>query len=152
MKSTIQLLMAMVLLSFTNVLYGQTVHTIILNVETGIIENSNKDEVCNFGQDQSVSNEDFTITVKNGDTVRWVGFSSDAPDSDKVDITSINHEGGARVFGRNKLNDTDGVVVGIVTEGRDGDEEKYKVSFKVYNNGVKRQGTFNIDPKIKVGG
>jgi len=106
--------------------------------------------VCNFGQDQSIANRDFTITVEKGDTVKWVGVSSDSPDTDRVEITGINHEGGARVFGKNKLNDTDGIVIGIVSDGKQGDEEKYKVSFKVFNDGTKRKGTFHIDPKIKV--
>ncbi|MDH3709925.1 MAG: hypothetical protein OER04_08565 [Cyclobacteriaceae bacterium] len=144
----LSLLVTILLLSIMG--YGQEVHTITLSVATDQVENSNTHEVCNFGQDPGISNEEFTIFVALGDTVKWVGVSANAPDSDEVEITAINHEGGARVFGRNKLNDTDGIVIGVVTEGREGDEEKYKVSFKVHNNGVKRNGTFHIDPKIKV--
>lgn len=149
LANQITILLAVLLISLSNVSFSQTVHTITLNVATGLIENTNVDEVCNFGQDQSIANRDFSITVKKGDTVKWVGVSSDSS-GDKVEITGINHEGGVRIFGKNKLNDTDGIVIGVVSDGKPGDEEKYKLSFKVFNNGVKRNGTFHIDPKIKV--
>jgi len=129
---------------------AQNVHTITLNVDTQTIQNPNLADFCNFGQTDGSSNEDFTIFVNVGDTVRWVGVSSTAPDTDQVELSSINHEGGPKLFGRNRLKDTEGVIVGVVTEGATGDEEKYKISFRVFNNGVKRNGTFNIDPKIKV--
>ncbi len=130
-----------------------TTHVITLQVDTGNISNSNVDEVSNFGQSPSISNHDFLTEVSLGDIVMWNGVSSSAPDQDKVIITSINHEGGARIFGRNTLKDSKqnpGVVVGIVSEGKEGDEEKYKVSFKVLNRGNQRNGTFHIDPKLQV--
>lgn len=128
-------------------------HIITLQVDTGAITVDNVNEVSNFGQGPGIPNEDFTIVVSPGDIVMWKGVSSTAPDTDEVLITSINHEGGARVFGRNTLRDNSqnpGVVLGVVSDGKEGDEEKYKVSFKVMNNGEKRNGTFHIDPKIQV--
>ena len=153
MKTTKRLLffIAIALFTFSIASYGQQTHVITLNVDTGQIEKSNVDQVCDFGQDPGISNRGFTIEVEIGDTVKWIGVSSSSPETDSVEITSINHEGGARVFGKNKLNDTDGVVIGIVTDGKEGDLEKYKISFKVYNNGDKRGGTYHIDPIIKVG-
>ncbi len=155
MKTTTKILALLSVLVFslgtsTN---PQTVHEIILYVDTGAIDTGNIDQVSNFGQAEGIPNRDFTTVVRNGDIVLWKGVSSSAPDTDKVLIESINHEGGARVFGRNTLRDTDqnpGVVVGTVAEGRPGDEEKYKVSFRVENNGDTRPGVFNIDPKIQV--
>lgn len=153
MKTTKQFLILIVIALFTFSInsYSQQTHIITLNVDTGQIENSNVDEVCDFGQDPGITNRGFTIEVEIGDTVKWIGVSSSSPDTDAVEITGINHEGGARVFGKNKLNDTDGVVVGVVTDGKEGDLEKYKISFKVYNDGDKRGGTYHIDPIIKVG-
>lgn len=130
-------------------------HEITLFVATGSIDQSNLDQSCNFGQATGVSNRDYTIEVQLGDVVIWKGVSSSAPDTDEVQITAINHEGGARVFGKNVLKDTKsnpGVVQATVTEGKAGDEEKYKVQFRVFNNGQKRKGTFNIDPKIQIKG
>jgi hypothetical protein len=150
MKPNNQLTILMTMLLLSLVSYGQNVHTITLQVDTDQIVKSNINAVCNFGQAQSISNEDFTLIVAQGDTVKWEGVSSSASDMDEVEITGINHEGGARIFGKNKLNGDGGMVAGVVTHGREGDEEKYKVSFKVYNNGVKRNGTFHIDPKLRV--
>ena len=140
-------MLALLLFTLSQSVTAQTTHTIRLNVNTGMIDNSNVNSACNFGQDPSIANRDFTITVKNGDIVVWVGVS-DSSDG-RVEVTAINHEGGARVFGKNKLNGNDGVVTGVVTDGRPGDEEKYKISFKVFDSDV-RKGTFHIDPKIKV--
>ena len=150
MKPNNQLIILVTMLLLSPVAYGQNVHTITLQVDTDQIIKSNVNEVCNFGQAQGISNEDFTIIVAQGDTVRWEGVSTSTPDRDEVEITGINHEGGARIFGKNKLNGEGGMVIGVVTHGREGDEEIYKVSFKVYNNGVKRNGTFHIDPKLRV--
>ncbi len=128
-------------------------HVITLQVNTNQIEVGNVNQVSTFGQASDISNEDFTIVVKPGDIIMWKGVSSDAPDTDKVMIHSINHEGGARIFSKNTLKDNrqnPGVVLGVVSEGKDGDEHKYKLSFKVLNNGTKRGGTFHIDPKIQV--
>lgn len=145
---TKSILLVIALVAFTFLSYGQVTHTIILHVDTGVIQNSNVDKVCNFGQDASISNKDFSIVVEIGDIVKWVGVSSSAPNTDQVEIKSINHEGGARVFGKNVLNGNKGVVMGTVTDGKKGNEEKYKISFKVKNNGSNRNGTFSIDPKI----
>ncbi|WP_159039897.1 hypothetical protein [Christiangramia fulva] len=130
-----------------------TTHIITLNVDTGKITSTNTDETANFGQEQDVANRDFTTIVKNGDIVLWKGVSSSSPDNDQVLIEAINYEGGTNVFGQNTLKDTrqnPGIVVGTVTEGENGDREKYTISFKVLNNGVKRGGTYLIDPQIMV--
>ena len=142
-----------VLFSFGNGTTNPEVHEITLYVNTSILDNSNIDEVCNFGQDPNIPNSEYTITVRPGDIVVWKGVSTSNEELDQVLIKAINHEGGARVFGRNTLNDTNqnpGIVIGTVTDGKDGDDEKYKLSFKVLNDGVKRNGTFHIDPKISV--
>lgn len=126
-------------------------HIITLNVDTGEITSTNTEETSNFGQAEGVSNRDFTTMAKVGDIILWKGVSSSSPDNDAVMIESINYEGGTNVFGRNVLKDTrqnPGVVLGTVTEGKEGDEEKYVISFKVYNNGTQRGGTYHIDPKI----
>jgi hypothetical protein len=128
-------------------------HVITLNVDTGKIDNRNVDNVSDFGQPENVPNQEFTIDVNVGDIVLWKGVSSNAPDTDLVMIEAINHEGGVNVFDRNVLKDTPqnpGVVVGTIKKGKSGDVEKYKISFKIFNAGVQRNGTFHIDPKIIV--
>ncbi len=153
-KSKFFVLIAAVLLSFGSTANPPKVHNIILDVDTDAITNTNVDETAHFqGQGQGVKNKDFTLTVKPGDVIVWTGVSTSAPDRDKVMIVMINHEGGDEIFERNTLRDTranPGVVMGTVTNGKDGNEEKYTLSFKVYNGDTQRNGTFHIDPKIVV--
>ncbi len=143
------------MLSFlgTSALVGQEVHTITLFVNTAEVTSQNTSVTCNFGQAEGVTNEDFTLDVKVGDIIVWKGVSTNAPDADMVSIKSINHEGGVNVFGKNVLrgNGQDPeVVTGVVVQGAPGEEDKYKVSFRVFNDGSKRNSTFHIDPKIRI--
>ncbi len=149
-------LTTILLFSFSNNLYAQLEHTITLNVDTGEITKHEVNQYCNFGQEEGISNEDYTITVNIGDTIIWQGVSTDAPETDTVNITSINHHGGKNIFGVNVLNgngEEPELVVGKVLYSTVGEGEKtykYTIKFKVLNNGRKRNGTFQIDPKIKV--
>ena len=154
MKTKFQLvaLLMVMLICPATLLQAQEVHVVTLNVNTGEINNNNVNDVSDFGQSADISNRDFTIEVSLGDIVVWKGVST-SPENDSVMIDAINHEGGARVFDRNTLKDdpqNPGVVVGKVTAGRRGDEEKYKISFKVFENGVQKGGTYHIDPKIRI--
>lgn len=152
-KFKILILVITVLFAFGSTSNVPETHIITLDVDTGTITSTNTEETCNFGQSQGVSNRDFTTNVKVGDILLWKGVSSNSPENDQVMIDAINYEGGKNVFGRNTLRDTrqnPGVVLGTVTEGEEGDEEKYVISFKVYNNGTQRGGTYRIDPKIIV--
>ncbi len=151
MKTTnrILFLFALFFCSLNYVTLAQTEHIVTLNVNTGEIVKPDIDPFCNFGQASDVTNEDFTIYVKNGDTIRWVGISTSS-ENDSVEIHSINYQGGKNVLGENVLNGVDGVVTGTVTNAQRGDEEKYNVFFKVFNNGEQRNGMFQIDPKVRV--
>ena len=152
MKLSNQLLMlcAIMLLSFSSTSYAQNEHVIVLQVNTAEITKPNIDGYCSFdGQDPKVSNQNYTIYVKNGDLIRWQGVSTSS-ENDVVNITSINYHGGKNLLGVNVLNGNEGVVLGTVQNGAINDEEKYTISFKVINNGVQRNGTYLIDPKIKV--
>lgn len=155
MKSTSYLLLLCLIItvSFSCNSKVQKIHTITLNVDTGKIVKPNIDPFCNFGQPANISNRDYTIKVDIGDIIIWEGVSSSAPSTDIVNITSINHEGGVNVFGRNVLRgngDSPEIVIGRVLHGAPGDEDKYAISFTVYNNGEKRNGAFRIDPKLIV--
>ena len=83
-----------------------------------------------------------------GDTIIWRGESMSS-DEVLVNITAINHEGGKNIFDKNRLHGDGQVpesVIGTVVTGEPGDEDKYKITFKMSN----RNGTFHIDPVIKV--
>ena len=132
---------------------GQNI-VITLNVDTGSIDKSDVNASCNFGQDDSIPNEEFTVAANVGDTITWQGVSTNAPESDIVNIVSINYEGGKNVFGQNILSGdrntprrVSGKVQFATPEGQD---YKYKISFTVTNKGQQRNGTFHIDPKIQV--
>ncbi len=139
-------------------IYSNNVHVVTLYVNTAEINNGNIDEYANFGQAKSISNKDFKTHVRKGDIVIWKGVSVSDP-LDIVNITSINHEGGPKLFNKNLLRGNGGdneVVVGVVTKGpemEDGislDEEKYVLHFKVMRNGKPPVQPYKIDPYIKV--
>ena len=132
---------------------GQNI-VITLNVDTSTIDKKDVNASCNFGQDESIPNEAFTVAANIGDTITWQGISVNAPETDVVNIVSINHEGGKNVFGQNILSgdrNTPRRVTGKVQFATpEGQDYKYKISFTVTNNGKQRNGTFHIDPKIQV--
>lgn len=135
-------------------LYGQEEHVITLQVNTADIQNPNVNDFCSFvGQEPGVSNEDYTIVASVGDVVIWRGVSSSSPD-DVVEIRAINHQGdrgGRNIFGQNQLQGENGQVVGTIQNTtEEGADYKYQLQFWVYNNGTRRGGTYNIDPRIKV--
>ena len=130
-------------------LLAQQTHVVNLSVNTADIDRRSIAVNSSFGQTDDTSNEDYTIVVQMGDTIVWQGHSSSNPTNHTVSIKSINHIGGARLFDRNVLNGDGGTperVIGIITEGRSGDEKKYNIFFRLSN----KQGTFKIDPKIKI--
>ena len=59
---------------------------VTLNVDTENVNADNIAETCSFGQDPSVSNEDFTVDVVVGDEILWEGISSTNPDGDVVEM------------------------------------------------------------------
>ena len=143
--------------AFVSPLLGQTTAKnviVTLYVNTAqITNNNNKPTHCNFGQPANISNEDFTTTLNVGDSITWVGVSSNAPDKDIVNITSINYRGGTNVFQKNVLpgnGKSPEQVLGKVVVPSAESNCKYSVSFTVFNNGVRRNGTFMIDPKLEV--
>ena len=127
---------------------------VTLYVNTDEIDKSDVNASCNFGQPSDVANEEFTIVANIGDTITWQGVSTNAPSTDLVSISAINHEGGKNVFGKNVLAgnraNPEKVIAQVTAKTPEGEEYKYKISFTVTNNGVKRNGTFHIDPKIEV--
>ncbi len=148
---------ALLLCSFTSItkpesrVFGNIVVT--LNVDTGQIDKKNASASCDFGQAEGISNEDYTIVVNVGDVITWVGVSSSSPETDVVDITKIKYVRGKNIFGKDLDTADKGkhqkvsaqVLASTAIEG----DYKYDISFTVTNNGVKRNGTFHIDPKIQ---
>ena len=151
-------LTALSLMSFSVPINKKNVFTesivITLNVDTGQIDKQDVNASCNFGQPSDISNEEFTVTAGIGDVITWQGVSSSSPSTDVVNITAINHEGGKNVFGENVLKgngeNPEKVIATVLYNTPEREEYKYKISFTVTNNGVKRNGTFHIDPKILV--
>ena len=133
---------------------GSETFYITLNVDTSLITSQNESSVSNFGQEEGISNEDFTISARIGDTIIWSGLSNSSSD-DVVNIVSINYEGGINIFSQNILRGNDGVpeqVLGTIVNGDVGEFIKYKISFTVLNNRTRRGGTYHIDPKIQIKG
>lgn len=142
-----------VIFLFTTSVTQSDIHIITLNVDTSQINGSNIREVCYFSPEQAVEIEEYNTEVNIGDLVLWKGISTSDPENDRVEITSINYEGGERVFNRNTLRDSPsavGIVSGTVSKGKKGNFSKYKVSFRVYQNANRLPGLFHIDPKITI--
>ena len=139
--------------------FAQQTHYVILHVNTNVINSQNELEVCSFTSESAEGNiaegdiENFTISVSAGDSIIWNGVSSSDPDNDIVNISSINYHGGDNVFDTNVLQgngETPESVEGTVQRGTNGLTEKYAIKFTVLDNGERRGGTYNIDPKIAV--
>jgi len=140
---------------------AQNTHYVTIHVNTELINSQNKLEVCYFtsespdgvNQTSSGNIEEFTTSVNAGDIIVWRGVSSNNPNNDTVNVSSINYHGGDNVFDRNVLNGNGGSpeeVEAMVQPGTNGKTEKYTIKFKVLNSGESNGGTFQIDPKIAV--
>ncbi len=137
-------------------------HSIILKVNTTGIpapENppNNVDSYCSFvGQTNGVTNENFEISVANGDTVTWSGIPDPANASDVVKITEIDYEAGTNLFGTTDLKPIGGAatITGTIANNTTTDVETYIIKFEVYNNNILKSsgGTsvYQIDPRIKM--
>ncbi len=146
--------MAVVLLSFSINSCKQTsgvdqqYRTITLHVDTGSINQQNIDSTANFGQ-KGLSNKDFKTFVELGDKIIWGGVSSSSPKEDIVKIIKIKYKKGSKILNELELiGETS--VVGKVKNGIKGDEEEYLIQFTVFNNGIRRNGIFKIDPKLEI--
>ena len=141
---------------------GSTNHAIILKVNTSTIPPPTNppgdiDPYCSFeGQTGGVTNENFEITVKNGDKVTWSGVPSPANPADVVKITRIDYEAGKNLFGNRDLTPkgNENTITGTVSNGQNNDVETYKIEFQVYNNNVLRSSgssnVYQIDPRIRI--
>lgn len=135
-------------------------HVITLYVDTSAITQTTIDANANFENPPgSTPNKDFTTEVSKGDIIIWRGESTSNPLGDTVNIRLIRHEYGRQLLGSNALHGNGGdpeMVVAItgddispgVSEENDDGTEKYALHFTVYNGGIRRNGTFIIDPKL----
>ncbi len=128
---------------------------IILFVDTEDITEGNTENKSWLGQpNRKGLNQDFITHVNLGDSITWMGLSTSSP-NDIVNITQINYDGGSNLFGKTKLKNDKGnpkkVIGTIYNLPKKNNEETYTISFTVYNcnNGGKRNGKFQIDPKLK---
>ena len=129
------------------------IHTITLRVDTENIDNSDLEKYCSFkGQPTGVPNSDFTIDVKPGDIILWVGEST-SPGDHEVLIESINYRGGhgsKNLLGQNVIQGSNGVLAArVLKSAQVGEFEKYIIKFKV-KNGQPGNGNFQIDPKLRI--
>lgn len=129
---------------------GQKTHTITLTCDTTEITKENVNKVCSFGQDENISNEDFTLDAAIGDIIVWRGQAKNSNLSSSIVLSQVNYQGGKNVFGRNTLNDSGGLIIGQVIQGEPGNELKYNLKFRVFVDGRRISGTFTIDPRIRI--
>lgn len=131
-------------------------HTIILDVDTYYIPLQPTtpaliDAYCSFvGNTDGVTNENFQITVEDGDTITWSGRSS-SMSQDSVKITEIDYEEGIHLLGDSDLSAAPGAstITGTVINGTTAQVESYIIKFDVFNGGSFR-GSYAIDPKIMI--
>ncbi|MEN8186944.1 MAG: hypothetical protein ABFR05_07425 [Bacteroidota bacterium] len=159
MKTANQILIAIVLLSFSITscngqvrepikhLITKDGHIITLNVNTQEINNKNIEETCNFGQHDSIKNEDFTIIAKVGDNIIWEGNSLSS-NEDIVNIKKIKIKRGTIIFDKDSLEDNRRVSGKVRYDTKDRPIYEYKLFFTVTHEGKEKQ--YHIDPKIQV--
>lgn len=152
MKTTNRLLILPVflLLFLSENSLAQELHTITLYVNTSaLVQDRDVNQYANFGQEAGISNEDYTVLVNLNDDIEWVGVSSSDPDTDQVYITKIKYENKEKLL---NCDDIDGeiVVKAKVTKGKGGDEEKYTLHFKIVSPANPQNGSFNIDPILRI--
>ena len=153
MKTTYQILILMAIMSL--MACGSQLHVVTLYVDTAQIDQNTIDANAHFGQRAGIANSDFTTHVRKRDRVIWLGVSTSNP-SDSVNITSIVHVSGEKLFERKPLKrmvlksgfGNNRIVVGTIKIGpgkqKQYIQEKYSLNFSVTN-----KGTFQIDPVIK---
>lgn len=155
MKTTNLLLILVAVMSLVSC--GQ-LHVVTLYVDTANIEQATIAANANFGQPTGISNEDYTTHVRRRDRIIWDAVSISDP-SEVVEITSINHISGDRIFERKtgiiqpesfSWNGITQLLVATKIKTRPGTQkaylkEKYGLEFKVAG----KEGTFLIDPVIK---
>ena len=143
-----------VIIQLPNQNYSGNIHEITLYVNTSEITQTTTEEYADFRQPYYVPNKDYTTYVSKGDIIIWRGVSV-TDTLDTVNITRIQHHKGKELLGKNVLHGNDGspeMVVGLIGKDKsvdnDLDHEKYILHLTVFNNGVKRNGNFKIDPKL----
>ncbi|UCD61994.1 MAG: hypothetical protein JSV59_05370 [Flavobacteriaceae bacterium] len=155
MKTTNLLFIFVAIMSLTSC--GQ-LHVVTLYVDTTNIEQGTIAANANFGQPIGISNEDFTTHVRKRDRIIWDAVSVSNP-SDNVEITSINHISGDRIFERKtgiilpeSFTDKGITQLLVATKIRTRPAaqkayllEKYGLEFTVTG----KEGTFLIDPVLK---
>ena len=152
-------LVLILVLVFTGISCAQTTHIVTLHVDTQQLNNGNNKKAFSFSASQGTAvensddTEEFTIIVNENDEIEWEGVSSSGAivDIEEIEImddtTNPNRE---KVF-KNKKNK------GKKKNGKKKVKEKVKANTKnnVYKYFIRFTiGTtsFEIDPKIKVGG
>ncbi len=147
-------------LFFAEVLNAQETHTVTLIVDTANFDRNNPASSCalrsespNTGVVESNGDlENFTVTMQEGDLVVWEGISSSNPE-DLVHLKKIKYEKGTKIFNKDRLDGKPQSGKGDIVEGKtisntkNKEDFKYTMLFKVDS----QNGTFKIDPKIKVG-
>lgn len=107
------------------------------------------DKTCNFGQVDSISNEDYTVIAKLGDSITWRGFSTySKKDSVNITMIKIKHKNGTKIFDKDSIKGKNKVFAKAKYSTEEKLDYAYKIKFTVIRNGKKKK--FNIDPKIQV--
>ncbi|MBL7473365.1 hypothetical protein [Robertkochia sediminum] len=141
----------------TNVLMAQATETVTLYVDTDRLQNNTPanevNNYCNFGQDPSISNEDYLIEVNVGDVVNWRGVANNGVDI--VNIEKIIVQGGPNPFpaDRDELDGggDGGRVVSVQMARATGNETcKYMVKFSIQRGDAPVARIFDIDPRLRV--
>lgn len=123
-------------------------HQITLVCKT-IPNSKNFNDICRFGQGDSIPNQKYTVRAAVKDTVEWVGKLKNSNEG-RIAIIEIIFESGTNIFDNKNIKGKKGIVNAIVKKGDKGDTLKYGLKFTVYNS----QGTFvitdTIDPRIRI--
>ena len=157
LKSKLSLLILFLYSGLGAVIYAQETRVVTLYVDTEAINTNIPDPelgtVCNFGQEEGITNEEYLTEVNQGDIVQWRGVALN--DSDVVNIEQILYVRGPNPF-PNGVRELPGAgenakTVNVQATTRTGNEScKYMVKYTVVRNGTNLNRVFNIDPQLRV--
>jgi hypothetical protein len=147
-------------LFFYGVSYSQETHTVTLIVNTANFDRNNIDASCSIKAESPSTGvlrsqgdlQNFTLVVNERDSIVWEGVSSSEP-GNAIHIKRIKYEKGTKIFNKDRLDGKARAGKGDIVRGKpirttiNTEDFKYSLLFKIDSE----NGTFKIDPKIKVG-
>lgn len=132
--------------------------TITLTVDTdGLWGNESVDTYCSLSDDNNGSTpngkpEKFESAVYPSRKVTWIVKKKFSNAEKDVELTEVDYERGEEIFGNNPLfADNNGKIKqDVLDDAATGDEDTYKIKFKLVDKSQNSHQDNEVDPKLRV--